>query len=177
MLNSLPALLVDSIWQTTLILAIGLLTSLLWSRWPARAHRVLLLTIVMCLVAPLLSQTVRNFGWGLIPQSSSIPILSQSTSSLENLLSAPPVPSEPATLPKNENSSAASVPLQPSARIATPSVPADSLSSTDNSSFSWRLTLLVLWLALSGFVAMRHLISMAKGISTLKRSRMSMCHS
>src|SRR3989442_269448 len=55
----------DLLWQTTLWLLLGAAASLWWARWPARAHRLLLLTLVAALVTPLASQTVRLWGWGL----------------------------------------------------------------------------------------------------------------
>jgi beta-lactamase regulating signal transducer with metallopeptidase domain len=54
------------VWQTTLWLLLGAALSFVWARRPARAHRLLLLTLVAAVVTPLLSQTVRLQGWGLI---------------------------------------------------------------------------------------------------------------
>src|SRR5947209_16551340 len=56
----------DLLWQTTLWLLLGAAVSFAWARRPARAHRLLLLTLVAALVTPLLSQAVRLWGWGLI---------------------------------------------------------------------------------------------------------------
>ncbi len=58
------------IWQSTLFLAAGVLASLAWSRWPARAHRALVLSMVAALGTPLLSLTVRGLGWGWLAEPS-----------------------------------------------------------------------------------------------------------
>ena len=54
------------IWQTTILLGLGLGLNFLFSRRPGRAHRVLVLSLAACLATPLLSETVRHFGWGLL---------------------------------------------------------------------------------------------------------------
>src|SRR5438105_932214 len=75
MSNSLFAtpLLRDALWQTTLWLLLGAAVSIVWARRPARAHRLLLLTLVAALVTPLLSQTVRLWGWGLLARPAPAP--------------------------------------------------------------------------------------------------------
>src|SRR5947209_17815507 len=55
----------DLLWQPTLWLLLGAAASRALAARPARAHRLLLLTLVAALVTPLLSQTARLQGWGL----------------------------------------------------------------------------------------------------------------
>ncbi len=58
----------DLIWQSSLFLAIGIAVSLAIRGRPARAHRVLVLTIIAALCTPLLAQAIRRGGWGLLRQ-------------------------------------------------------------------------------------------------------------
>ena len=55
----------DAAWQTTLLLLLGVIGSLLWARRPARAHRFLVFMMAAALLTPLLSQSVRSLEWGL----------------------------------------------------------------------------------------------------------------
>ncbi|MFH1738178.1 MAG: hypothetical protein ABIH23_04160, partial [bacterium] len=54
------------VWQTTLLLSLGLGLSYFFSRRPARAHRILLLALVACVVAPFVGHAVSHFGWGFL---------------------------------------------------------------------------------------------------------------
>jgi len=65
-------------WQTSLMLAFGLLASQIWSHRPARAHRILILTIISCLTVPALTLAVRELDWGLLAR----PVNEQSTTFL-----------------------------------------------------------------------------------------------
>ena len=56
-------------WQTSLVLAFGLLASQIWSHRPARAHRILILTIIASLSVPALTLAVRKLDWGLLARS------------------------------------------------------------------------------------------------------------
>jgi len=58
-------------WQTSLMLALGLLASLIWSRRPARAHQLLTLAMVASLLVPALTQAVRHMNWGLFVRPTS----------------------------------------------------------------------------------------------------------
>ncbi|MFH1741313.1 MAG: M56 family metallopeptidase [bacterium] len=62
------------IWQATFCLGLGIVVSLIWSRQPGRAHRVLLLALIASLTIPFLRQTVCYLEWGLIPHSSNYQI-------------------------------------------------------------------------------------------------------
>jgi beta-lactamase regulating signal transducer with metallopeptidase domain len=56
----------DLLWQSSLFLTVGLLASLTLRRCPARAHRALILAVIAALLTPLLSQSVRRTGWGML---------------------------------------------------------------------------------------------------------------
>jgi beta-lactamase regulating signal transducer with metallopeptidase domain len=53
------------VWQSGVLLLLGLGASAALRRWPARAHRALLLAMAGAIVAPLGSQVARIQGWGL----------------------------------------------------------------------------------------------------------------
>jgi len=55
----------DVLWQTTLLLFLGLLAGYVWWRQPARAHRLLLLAMIAGVLTPLASFGARRLGWGL----------------------------------------------------------------------------------------------------------------
>ena len=53
------------VWQSGVLLLLGLAASAALRRRPARAHRVLLLAMAGAIVAPMASQVARIQGWGL----------------------------------------------------------------------------------------------------------------
>ncbi len=63
----------DTIWQSTIFLGTGLGASVLYTRRPARAHRLLVLAMLAALAAPILAQGPRLGGWGLFGQSAESP--------------------------------------------------------------------------------------------------------
>lgn len=56
-------------WQTSIMLAVGLLASQIWSHRPARAHRILILAVIASLMVPAFTLTVQRMDWGLLAQS------------------------------------------------------------------------------------------------------------
>ena len=61
----------DLIWQSSVFLGLGLAASLAIRGRPARAHRLLVLTMIAALGTPLLAQAFRHGGWGLLSQPAS----------------------------------------------------------------------------------------------------------
>ena len=57
----------DCVWQSSVWLLIGIALSYVWRGSPARAHRVLMLAVVACLLSPFLSLAVRSHGLGVLP--------------------------------------------------------------------------------------------------------------
>src|SRR5262249_36188206 len=57
------------LWQSSLLLLVGLLISRLLSRWAARAHCVLCLAIGVSVLAPMLTFAAARNGWGLLERS------------------------------------------------------------------------------------------------------------
>ena len=68
MLDPFSRLLWDCLWQSTSILAVAALFCTIWRHWPARAHRVVALALLACLVTPMASQIVRRQGWGILAE-------------------------------------------------------------------------------------------------------------
>ena len=62
LLNSMHAFW-DILWQTTLCLGIGALFSWLWSNRPARAHCILVMSMIAAIVTPLLFLSIPHSGW------------------------------------------------------------------------------------------------------------------
>lgn len=56
----------DLTWQASAFLAAGIAASVLLRRWPARAHRVVVLAMVAAIGAPLASKAIRMGEWGLL---------------------------------------------------------------------------------------------------------------
>ncbi len=65
--NIIGTLTWDILWQSSVILALGLLIARRITQQPAKAHAVLALSLVAAVTAPLASQAVRHGGWGLLP--------------------------------------------------------------------------------------------------------------
>src|SRR5437899_1149649 len=91
-------LLRDILWQTTLLLLVGVVASLIWARQPARAHRLLLLAMIAAVLTPLLSYGARERGWGLFarqeapkPEPAVAAVQSDLTFTLEPAPQTPPV--------------------------------------------------------------------------------------
>jgi beta-lactamase regulating signal transducer with metallopeptidase domain len=59
------------LWQSTLWLTVGLLAGHLLRRHAARAHLVLVLAMAAALISPVLTATVRQLQWGVLPVSDS----------------------------------------------------------------------------------------------------------
>jgi hypothetical protein len=53
--------------QTTLWLAVGLLVSRLLQKHAARAHSALILATTAALISPILTATIRQMDWGVLP--------------------------------------------------------------------------------------------------------------
>jgi beta-lactamase regulating signal transducer with metallopeptidase domain len=67
----------DLIWQSTAFLTLGIAASAAFSRWPARAHRILVLAIIAAIGTPLLSKAIRVREWGLLSQPVVIQVKSE----------------------------------------------------------------------------------------------------
>lgn len=64
-----PRLIIDALWQTTLIAAVGSIAARFLVRQPAARAWLLLLTLTACLIVPLASVAARSAGWTLISRA------------------------------------------------------------------------------------------------------------
>ena len=152
--------LIGSAWelagQSTVFLLAGVLGSRLLSRRPARAHCVIWLSVLAALLAPALTQGVRELEWGLLPGR------------------APAVNASP---PRTRASDA---PSRPPAKglVAVPTLPQDAPPPTTVSAsppltggaISWDVVALMSWAALTSLLLMRLLLSLVQGLRMVARS-------
>ena len=64
-LFSEDAFLWNCVWQSTICITAGLAASFAFRHWSARAHRVLLLSMVAALIVPVMSVIVKHFELGV----------------------------------------------------------------------------------------------------------------
>lgn len=64
----------DLLWQSTLLLSLGLLLARICRRWPARAHLLLVLAGMAAVSAPAVTLLVRGQNWGLLPSAMPLPL-------------------------------------------------------------------------------------------------------
>ena len=62
----------DFAWQSTVILAIGLVVTAMLQPRPARAHRLLLLIVIASLFAPVMSRLAHSVRLGSVPLTDSV---------------------------------------------------------------------------------------------------------
>ena len=87
----------DYLWQSTLFLTLGLGASVALARWPARAHRALLLAMLAALCSPPLTQVVRHAGWGLFTPRSPENIVAATSSIGTRAIPSPVAQTSPRT--------------------------------------------------------------------------------
>ena len=144
------------VWQSTLFAVIGLATSFLLRRRPARASQVLFLAIIAAVLLPTMSVLVRHFGLGLFAEE---PIV---LSSFEIEISA----ETPEILLASQ--------IQPAAL----EVPTD-FTLAENSSrdvkIPWRLIALYGWMIAAFILLGRLFIAFVSGINLLRRAQSDRC--
>lgn len=88
------AVLWGAAWQSSLLLAAGLLACAAWSRRPARAHRALLMAMIAAVAAPPLALGARRMGWGMIRTHTPAPMPASAPARVEVVSSgvATPIP-------------------------------------------------------------------------------------
>ncbi len=171
----------DLIWQSSVLLAGGLAASLALRVHPARAHRVLLLTMIAALCTPLLAQGIRYGGWGLLRQPDAMGAAVQPTSSRErDTVTSPivrgaqrlPDPGKIHTLFGQERT------LDPdrAATAVAAGVPTPDESRSDGavgsgwqfSKPAWQQIMLIFWAVLSGLAISRFLASLVRGLRLVR---------
>jgi beta-lactamase regulating signal transducer with metallopeptidase domain len=140
-------------WQSTICLAAGLAGSILLRRRPARAHQLLLLSLIAAMLIPTLSHTVRQNQWGLFVAERTVAIReTQPFIAPPDLATATPTPM----------SNAAAEPSRPTAIPGMP-VPA-------GGSFQWGSALPLLWLAVTSALLLRLIARLLLGLRLVRRS-------
>ncbi len=172
----------DLVWQSSVFLTMGLAVSLLIRGQPARAHRLLVLTIVAAIGTPLLAQAIRRGGWGLLRAHEVKATVVGSTISIERTIASPLFDRVAHQLPGTESPGAALGLGQlhpervaqaiPNARqVPDENRPDRGLGSASIITVpSWRQILLGCWMVLSGLVFMRFVASFARGVCLVRRS-------
>ena len=182
MLNPGRSLFWDLVWQSSIFLAPGLWASVLLRRCPARAHRVLVLSMAAALGTPLLAQAIRQGGWGLLGQPGPVRTADEPTSRMQ-LETAPAGILRVATPwpgPGNAQTGLARGQFLPD-RVARADTGAsrqrgderpapEAGSSTAVKIPSWRYLLLTFWGALSGVATLRFAISLLRGLRLVRGS-------
>jgi beta-lactamase regulating signal transducer with metallopeptidase domain/thiol-disulfide isomerase/thioredoxin len=144
-------------------LAVGGGLNLLWARWPARAHRALVLAIVACLVTPLFSQIVRTMGWGVLARSSPV------------FHSAPTIhpPASVTDLRPTEQGPAASISteVQETSLSGAVNMLKESIGSEYKSHSFWKTIPLWIWGAISAVAFLRLLLALVQGFRLVTRGR------
>jgi beta-lactamase regulating signal transducer with metallopeptidase domain len=158
----------DLLWQSSLFLAVGLTAGLALRRHPARAHRVLFLAMIAALFTPLLSQSIRRGGWGLLRPAKPVADTMQS-SAIANRDPLPPavIPSVAHIPPPPAEFDAPGILILPRTNEAPASA---SVSSPHSLSISWRQVALGAWLLLSGLATLRLASSFIRGFRMLRGS-------
>lgn len=158
------SLLWSCVWQTSVCLILGLAASFLWARRPARAHRVLVLAMIACLATPLLSQTVRHFGWGIF--------ISQHPVIKADLAANPSATEQNLTATQEGRDLSASASVPEHALSAAPgSFPTGMAGQEIRTHVSWKALLITMWLVLSGFCVARLIVSLGEGVRLVARGR------
>jgi beta-lactamase regulating signal transducer with metallopeptidase domain len=175
MINTLVAeasFLRDVAWQTTALLLVGGIASLCWARQPARAHRLLLLTMVAALVTPLLSQIFRECGWGLFlrpaPSIASDETLTWKFQEAETVNASTKLPARFVTLSAQEvaglPAATWAVDLQPETAKSVADMDMAESKNPSELAWSWLHPLAVwAWITLTGVVILRLLLGVVQG--------------
>jgi beta-lactamase regulating signal transducer with metallopeptidase domain/Tol biopolymer transport system component len=157
----------DCVWQSTFFLGLGGLLSLLWHRRPARAHQILLLTMAACLATPVLSEAVRQLGWGLITVEPTRYLRAEPSSSAGG--SGTPILTSSLPTPSTAVGSAS---------VSSPQV--SDLTSSGSSKetlrashrFAWRSLFAGAWLVLSALALVRLGGSLVKEVVIWRRAKL-----
>jgi beta-lactamase regulating signal transducer with metallopeptidase domain/protocatechuate 3,4-dioxygenase beta subunit len=166
----------DYLWQSTLFLGLGLATSIILARRPARAHRLLLLAVLAAIVTPLLSQAARRGGWGLLAGTADRPptdrIAAPAPAVVPDLSSAgrPPFPPLDMTL-SGPREPVPSVRVAEPRAVDSPSLPARTADSVSSSRVAWRTLASGAWLLLAGLAAARLVLGVVIGQGVARRAR------
>lgn len=163
-LLQLGAVFWDVIWQPALWLLIGTAASLIWARHrPARAHRILLLSMAAALLTPPLSLLVRSHDWGLLIRKTPTRDAAPSPEQQRALSGVNPL----AHLLPQLLQQGPTTPAEPLDRVALSPTLVPALNPPEGPSIWPGLLILGLWAAVSGFMFLRFLVGFVRGLQIL----------
>jgi len=162
----------DVLWQTTLLLFLGVLAAFLWSRQPAKAHRVLLLAMIAAVLTPLLSHAARERGWGLFARQEApkaepapAPVPADLTFTL-----APAPETAPVLLAQSTRTTTMPIVAKLESAVEPVDLPAEP-KEAESPSFNLGTWLMSAWALLGGLVLGRLLIAIVQGCRLLAGAR------
>jgi hypothetical protein len=171
----------DCFWQATVFLGAGLGACVVLARRPARAHRLMLMAIVAGLTAPILAQSARICGWGLLPQAVENPSLRASRGATASIATADSPMVSRVSLPAPQLAHATqadgsgAIRLDGQRPVSAANDAARSSPSIDYSlrlpSFGWRTLAYCGWLMLTALAVGRLVTSLFLGVRMVRRAR------
>ncbi len=148
--------------QGSACLGLGLIGSYLWARRPARAHQVLLIAMVVCVVLPGLYLGVQALGLGVLqkaPQPSPAPVMAKLSREV-----TPPIP--PMKMPATWEPHPMTVVTQPATSPSTAPPETQVVRA-----LPWSRIMLWTWALLSLWIWTRLVFQFVAGMRLLRRSR------
>ncbi|UCD48570.1 MAG: M56 family metallopeptidase, partial [Phycisphaerales bacterium] len=142
------------VWQSTIILVLGLLGSFVLRRRAVRAHQLLLLALVAALAVPLLSGVVKQRRWGLLRATPTVTTVERSP-----IFTA----DEPAGFARTQ-------PREDASGAATALTPPVTAPARATASIEWTRFVAPVWLALSTALLVRLAIRFFLGYRWARRS-------
>ena len=141
-------------WQSTACLAAGLAGSTLLRRHPARAHQLLLLSLVAAILIPALSHTVRQNQWGLFVAERTVAIREAQPFFVQT------DPATAAPAPVNDTTAEPAGAVAAPSRTVTPVTPR----------FQWQAALPLLWIGATSALLLRLMARLLLGLSLVRQS-------
>ncbi len=143
------------VWQSTIFILVGLISSFILRHRSARAHQVLFLAMIAAVIVPVISILVKHYELGLfvaepvVIQSQTEDWAITSNYGASDIISAEDIEHKPGAIEKD----------LPSATLAS-----------ETTRFPWRSVVLYGWIAASLILAARLLLTFALGVRLLKRA-------
>ena len=143
------------LWQSTIFIAAGLLSSFILRHRSARAHQVLLLSMIAAVIVPVISTLVKHYELGFFTTESAVIQVQSEHRAIASNLETPEI-------------------IPPELTGQKPGVAEKDLTSvitaSENTKFPWRSVVLYGWLMASLIFAARLLITFISGICLLGRA-------
>ncbi len=143
------------VWQSTIFLVVGLVSSFILRHRSSRAHQVLFLAMMAAVIVPIMSILVKHYELGLFVAE---PVVIQSRAEdvgrvgnfgAPGIISAEEIEHKPGAIEKDLLSA---------------------MAGSESTKFPWRSVVLYAWIAASLILAARLLLTFALGVRLLKRA-------